>query len=95
VSAGQNAVFGSVHPELAGQLVASGLEVLEAHLSVVEGGVQLGQLRQDLGLVDLGSGITLLLVALFRSLSPALELGLRFGLLVAVPLELAEGRSPP
>jgi hypothetical protein len=58
--------------------------------------MQLGQLRQDLGLVDLGSrSLSLLLIALLGALRPPLELGLSFGLLVAVPLELAEGRSPP
>jgi hypothetical protein len=81
---------------LARQLVAARLEVLESHLPVVEGGVQLGQLRQDLGLVDLWRrGLGLLLLALLRALCPPLELGLGLGLLVAVPLELSEGRSPP
>jgi hypothetical protein len=58
--------------------------------------VQLGQLRQDLGLVDLWCrGVGLLLIGLLRALGLPLELGLGLGLLVAVPLELSEGRSPP
>jgi hypothetical protein len=86
----------SVDPKLAGQLVSTGLEVLEAHLPVVEGGVQLGELRQDRGLIDLRCGcLVASLVALLRTLGATLELGLCFGLLVAIPLELAEGRSPP
>jgi hypothetical protein len=90
----------SVDRELAGQLVAPGFEVLEADPAVVESGVQIGELRQDRRLIDLGSrcrSLTLIgcLLVGVGAVLPPLLFGLGFGLLVAVSLELAEGRSPP
>jgi hypothetical protein len=84
---------GSVDAQKAGQLLAAGLEVVEADLPVVERGVQVGQLRQDSGLVDLAraGGFVVCFGTLLGPLGSPLLLGPLAGLLVAVSLQLAEG----
>jgi hypothetical protein len=86
----------SIDAELARQLIPASLEVVEAHLAVVEGGVELGELSQHGRLVDSRRGRPLvLLVILLRALVAPLELGPLLGLLVAVALQLSKRRSPP
>src|SRR5262245_2535375 len=87
----------SVDAQLARQLFAASLEVVEGDSSVVEGGVQVGALGQDRGLVGLGRVASTVVgaVTLLGPLRFPLELGLSFGLLVAVALELPEGGTPP
>ena len=85
----------SVDAELTRQLLATGFEVVEADLAVVECGVEVCELGEDLGLVDLGGLHGLVgLVGLFRPLSSSLLLGLLLGLLVAIALQLPEGGAP-
>lgn len=85
----------SVDAELTRQLLATGFEVVEADLAVVEGGVEVCELGEDLGLVDLGGLHGLFrLVGLFSPLSSSLLLGLLLGLLVAIALQLPEGGAP-
>src|SRR5687768_7835070 len=67
------------------ELVATGFEVLEVDLPVVVGRVQVGELRQHRGLVDLRClGLVGRIAALLGTLCPPLLLGPLAGLLVAV-----------
>jgi hypothetical protein len=89
--------FASVDLQRVAKLVALHLEVIEADLSVVVGGVQIGERGKDRGLIRLPGRWGRIWTFVWRLLGPfqaPLELGLLLGLLVAVALQLAEGRPP-
>lgn len=85
----------SVDSQRATELVAPDLEIVKAHLAVVEGGVKISELGEDRSLVDIVRRCLVVGGPLCGPGCSSLALGSRLGLLLAIALQLAKGRTPP